>query len=307
MVAPDVAADAVVLSDAVVMSDLAMPDAPADVGADIPAMVDAPADVAFDWPNCVPPAAPNLATGVVFYLHLDETGGNPMIADASPNHLGVLVSNLGSGVMATSGRFGGALSLAGGTNGGWITVGGVPSPPALNTIIDQVSLSVWVKFPPGPPPDGVLLSRQAAGAHGYLYRFSVAGGRLRAQLHTSNGNHADLIANRRLDESGRWIHLAVTYGDTRQGVELYLDGESAGTDPLFALQLGAENTPVLVGAGEDPSAAVPSTTIIDRFAGTMDEVALFKRTLTSVEVKALACGAMPVAPAAATPMAARIQ
>ncbi|HEX3695429.1 MAG TPA: LamG domain-containing protein [Polyangia bacterium] len=262
------------------------------------AAVDQPPDAAEvappDWPVCTPPSGViDLSTGLIVYLQLDEDSGNPTINDSSVNHLVTTVNALLGGASWVSGRFGSGLSLHGGTNGAWISVEGTDT-SAVNKISDGITVSAWAKFPVGSPPDGSLLSRRAAGPKGYLYRFSVAGGQLRAQLHTANGTNVDLTANQPLPTDGRWMHLAMTYTDTgpTPGVELFVNGDTFGR-VSFALQFGAEETALLMGGDEDPAAVMPATAITNRFAGALDELAVYNLALSATQMKALACGAQP--------------
>ncbi|HXI60615.1 MAG TPA: LamG domain-containing protein [Polyangia bacterium] len=305
IVPPDAAADtADTAADS--SAEAAPPDeaAPRDLSAEPAPSVDAagerearmdappnPADAPSDGPHC--PAGDDLTTGLVAFLPMDDGGRNPVLSEQSRNHIMAVVSNLDSGTTWVPGRSGSGLSLSGGTAGGWITLGGTPVSSALNTIIDGFSFSLWAKFPKGTPADGVLISRRAAGAKGYLYRISVSGGRLRAQLYTTNGSHADLTANQTLPTDGNWMHVGGAYGDVGQGLEIFVNGDSVGKDPLFALQLGAENTPVLFGGAEDPLALSPSTTVIDHLRGALDDVAIYSRVLPPSAFKALFCGVRP--------------
>jgi hypothetical protein len=304
IVLPDAAADADTAADS--SPEAAPPDGagPRDQSAELAPSTDAagdrdaktdeppnPADATSDGPNC--PPSGDLTTGLVAFMPMDDGGRNPVISEQSPNHIMAVVSNLDNGTSWVPGRFGSGLSLSGGTSSGWITLGGTPVSSTLNTIIDGFSFSLWVKFPKGTPADGVLISRRAAGAKGYLYRISVSGGRLRAQLHTTNGSHADLTANQALLTDGNWMHVGGAYGDVGQGLEIFVNGDSVGKDPLFALQLGAENTPVLFGGAEDPLALFPATTIIDHLRGALDDVAIYSRVLPPSAFKALFCGVRP--------------
>ena len=260
-----------------------------DAAADLPTEAPAPPD----WPVCTPPPNVDLDSGLVVYLQLDDVGTNPMITDSSANHLSTMVTGLPTAASWTAGRFGGALALSGGADGGWAAVGAtLASEPALNMIINGLGLSVWTKFAPGTPPDGVLLSRRQSGAHGYLYRISVSGGKLRVELHTTNGTAADVSGNRALPIDGHWMHLGVSYDVTAATIELFVNGDSFGTFS-FSLPFPAELTALLIGGEENATAAMPTTTIDRRLTGTLDEVAVYSRALTADQVKALACGARP--------------
>jgi len=246
-----------------------------------------------DWPVCAPPANADLDTGLLVYLQLDDGGSNPMITDSSTNHLPTTVTGLPTGASWTAGRFGSALALGGGVDGGWVAIPPTTtSDPVLNNIVGGFSLSVWAKFPPGTPPDGVLLSRRYAGPHGYLYRISVSTGLLRVEFHTTNSTHADVSGNRLLPTDGRWMHLGVSYDVTAAEIQVFVNGESFGKF-TYALSFPAELTALLIGAEENATAAMPMTTIDGRLMGSLDEVSVYNRALTADQMKALACGARP--------------
>jgi hypothetical protein len=249
-----------------------------------------------DWPECTPPAAPNLPLGLLAHLRLDESGTSPVLADSSPNKLDATATGLGAGGATwVSGRLRGALSLTGGVNGGSVKVGGTH---LLNSAYEGFTFSTWARFPQGTPGNGVIASRRAEGPYGYLYRISVAGGRLRVQLHTANGSNADLTSDQVLPTNGRWMHIAVVYATIPGSVALFVNGASFGS-VKFSLQLGPENTPLVIGGAESivrppPGTIPPPITIIDRLPGALDEVSFFRRALTAPEVMALACGTLPV-------------
>lgn len=249
-----------------------------------------------EWPLCAGPGAPQLADGLLLYLRLDESGLDPVLSDSSSNKLSTTVSGLDSGGASWvgNGRRVGGLALAGGANGGWVSIGGTNT---LNDAASGFAFSAWVRFPPGRPNNGVIAARRAEGPFGYLYRISVADGRLRAQLHTSNGFNADQIGNQLLPTDGRWMHVTVSY-EINGVLGLFVNGTPYGA-MRFGLQLGPENTPLIIGGAENVTRPAPGglTTglpIVDRMAGALDEVAFYKRPLTSIEVMALACGASPV-------------
>ncbi|HEY0708736.1 MAG TPA: LamG domain-containing protein [Polyangia bacterium] len=284
------------------------PDAPVDRPVDVPPTEVAPVPDArppvevappapVDWPTCATvPAAPALATGLLVHLRLDETGLNPVLTDQSPSKLPASVAVLGSGGSFISGaRFGGGLKLNGGPNGSSISVGGTN---VLNAAYDAFTFSAWLKFAAGKPADGVVASRRAEGPYGYLYRISISDGRLRVQIHTANGSNANFASDQPLPTDGRWMHVAVTYAINPGQVAIFVNGAAYGA-VKFSLQLGPENTSLIVGGADSivrpPQGTIPPPiTIIDRLAASFDEVSFYKRALTPVEVMAIACGVSPV-------------
>ncbi len=72
-----------------------------------------------------------------------------------------------------------------------------------------------------------------------------------------------------------WTHVAMLY-DVDEVVEVYFDGELAGTSGVKPLLTGEIDGSVMVGARHPGS---------EFFAGTIDEVALYNRVLTQDEIK----------------------
>ncbi|HEX3694317.1 MAG TPA: LamG domain-containing protein [Polyangia bacterium] len=267
-------------------------DGPAS-GGDADGPADAPA--APNWPVCTPPLTSGLGQGLIVYLRLDDGPSDPVITDSSPGNLSAMLIQLDPLTAWTTGRFGRALGLPGGTTGGYVTVG----PPAqLNVVSDRLSVSAWLRFPGGSASDGTVLSRRAAGAGGYHYVLSTSGNRLRVRMFTSNGISADLSSNQPLPSGTDWMHVAFTYlADSKvtDGLRLFVNGKAFGS-LAFVLPFAPENTPLLVGAAEAPNFDLPAKTIGDRLAAIVDDVAVYNRMLSADEVLSLACGARPLGP-----------
>jgi len=244
---------------------------------------------------CTPPLTGGLDQGLVVYLRLDDGPPDPVITDSSPGKLSAMLIQLDPLTAWTVGRFGRALSLPGGTTGGYVTVG----PPApLNSVSDRLSVSAWLRFPGGSASDGTVLSRRAAGAGGYHYVLSTAGNHLRVRMFTSNGINADLSSNQTLPSGTDWMHVAFTYvADSKVGdnLRLFVNGKAFGTQ-AFAVPFASENTPLLVGAAEAPNFDLPAKTIGYRLAAIVDDVAVYHSMLSADEVLSLACGARPLGP-----------
>lgn len=261
-----------------------------DVAADVAADVLPEAGADTGMPAC--PAA-DLTTGLLVFLPLDDGGQNPDVDDQAPGQLDAFVNKLDTGSTWVAGRFGSALSLNGGSSGAWITVGGAPPSLSLNRIVSGFSFSLWVKFPKGKINDGVLISRRAEGAKGYLYELSVTNGRLEGQIYTTNGNHSDVTSNQTLLTDGNWMHIGAAYA-MADGFQLYINGVPVGKDPMFGMAIGDETTALLIGGAEDPQALFPTLSIVGQPRAALDDVAIYTTALSSTAFRALACGARPM-------------
>jgi hypothetical protein len=291
--------------------------APADAGpldADSPASVDGPRDVSPldvrppDGPPPPPPDAPpppppdappppppppprdtgaglealppgaDLGRGLVAYLRLDDGAGSAAARDSSGNgNTGSLVQ-LDPLAAWVGGHLGTALDIAG---RGWVAI---PESVTVDSVTDGFTISAWVSR----TGDGTIASRRAVGANGFLYRFFITGGQLGLQINSSNGAHADFVGTAASVPTGRFVHVAAVYDKVTARV--FLSGTAVG-EQGYALAIGPENSPLLIGAREDATLVNAD----DRLAGQIDEVAIYNRALSGAEVQGLADGFLPPA------------
>jgi hypothetical protein len=226
-----------------------------------------------------PPPSAGLAAGLLLYLPLDDGPGHTSARDRSGHENAARLEGLDADRAWVAGRFGGALAFDGGRLR-------VEPGPSLNEISEAFTIAAWVRSAPEGDADGVILSRAAPGAGGYLYELLLEHGQPRIAINSSNGYRADLKHPRAISR-GRWVHLAVTYA--LGSLRLYVDGELVASDG-YAHPLPPEASPVIVGARERGPDDPPAP-----FSGQLDEVLLHARALSADEVAALAGGQRPLA------------
>ena len=149
---------------------------------------------------------------------------------------------------------------------------------------DEFSLAAWVK---AESPEGVILSRsqkfdtddENAGRGVTLL---LEEGSLKLKL---IGRMDDwiIVSSRDAFPLNRWSHVAATYDGSRlaAGVTLYIDGREAATVAELDYSNGGIKTkePFRIGAGADGDSGL---------VGSIDEVAVYDRELTSDETSVLA-------------------
>lgn len=254
-----------------------VPDAAPDPDAGPPdATPDGPADLA-------PPLPPgvDLNEGLVLYLKLDDVPANGALRDSSGNANQAVLTNLDVQQARVPGHPGHAIALPGGAMPGWISVKGSPS---LDRIAGELSVSVWVRPSTDPAGgSGTILSR-AASAGGALYSLHLVGLRPLVRLNSSQASPgvAPGVATVAAD---RWVHVAFVYD--QEHLFIYLDGRPAGAG-AHRLGFPPEITPLLIGGTQGYG-----NTVVDPFAGQLDEIAIYARALSVPEVKALAAGFHP--------------
>ena len=258
-------------------SAITAPDVLAGDAAPAPTPADARPDAAPPDAAREPEPSASLAAGLILYLPLDDRPGRTDAADRSGHHNDARLEGLDADRAWVPGRFGGALAF----DGGWLRVDPAPS----LDVSEAFTIAAWVQGPAEGEADGVILSRAAPGAGGYLYELLLEHGQPRVEINSSNGYRADLRHPRAL-AGGRWVHLAVTYA--LGSLRLFVDGEPVASDG-YAHPVPPENSPVIVGARQRGPVDAPAP-----FAGQLDEVLLYERVLSPEEVAALARGQRPV-------------
>jgi len=178
-----------------------------------------------------------------------------------------------------SGADGGALDLTASN-----AAVGVPASASVNGITTAVSIAAWVK--PGSLGSVRTIISRYLGVGDWKLGFSDNGA-LRftvvdATVQTSSG----------VSDPTDWTHVVATYDGAT--ARLYVDGTLSASANLGAISLvggpatGGGYGPLLGGTFMDITADT-----IEDYAGQIDELALYKRALSSAEATALARGTLP--------------
>ncbi|MBM3801447.1 MAG: DUF1553 domain-containing protein [Acidimicrobiia bacterium] len=144
---------------------------------------------------------------------------------------------------------------------------------------DPFTLAAWI-YPTA--PNGAIVSRIEDHNQGHGYGLYLRNGKVRLHITmrwTDIGMRLETAQPLKLNA---WQHVAVTYDGKRkaQGVRVYVNGEAKKIDVLFdELSWPIDpKDPFRIGAGEGPD---------NRFQGTIDEVRVYRRALSSEEVATL--------------------
>jgi MSHA biogenesis protein MshQ len=233
-------------------------------------------------PTPAPTATPTLAPpavsldGLVLLLHMDEpawSGARNEVVDSSG--LGHNGTATGGATTVAAGRFGRGGSFPGG--GGCVQIADTPDlRPDM-----ALTLSAWTFVRPG-GVQGIITKRvDYLSQSAYAFFFDVDN-RLTVDIDTEN----DRFKAGPVFADSRWTHVAAVYDGGQpqaQRTTLYVDGAKVGSGFEKSSVITPFQSPLWVGclALSGPAQG---------FNGTLDEVAVWHRALSSAEIAALANG-----------------
>ena len=203
----------------------------------------------------------NFTDGLILYHAYDEGNGD-VAKDLSGNgHDGIL--SLPTWV---NGKFKKALQFKGAGSGTFVTV---ENTDTLN--VNECSFMAWVNAEQWDGTRQIVGKSVHGGCSGRgQYGFFSEKGVLKLRFETEAGR-ADI--NTDLPETGKWIHVAFT-NDSTTGT-IYIDGEEVMTGAIPG-KLKPNNDPLRISEDCDRPNNV--------FAGTIDEVRLWNRSLSDREI-----------------------
>tara|TARA_R100001460_G_scaffold37665_4_gene72091 strand:+ start:425 stop:1837 length:1413 start_codon:yes stop_codon:yes gene_type:complete len=178
-----------------------------------------------------------------------------------------------SGATLVAGRVGNEAYLFNGSSD-YIT-----APSALSLqITGNISIAAWIKAN-GYAQWGSIIqysNPSETEANNYLYNIAWANGSgdVRLFWEYGGGNNVTTDFATNLD-TGRWYHIVVVRDNLEKEAYLYVDGELFGSQTYSNNPTGGSTAQLWIG--KDPTTGV-------HFDGTIDEVAIWDRTLSSSEV-----------------------
>jgi hypothetical protein len=204
-----------------------------------------------------PPLNPLPADDLVAYWKFDEGSGTTVADSSGRGHMGQFRGDATWG----PGRSGTGLVLAG--NDGYVEVADSAdfAPPSI-------TIAMWINLPVAPPNYGNLLSK--GGNQGY--RFRAEGGGILRFLDRGRENMMESTSPVPLRQ---WTHAAATADAT--GLRIYVNGKLAGSN---SAPFGAPPSSSTLKIGAEPE-------FKESVVGTINEVCVYKKALSSAEVQAL--------------------
>lgn len=152
---------------------------------------------------------------------------------------------------------------------------------SFNVVGSAMTISAWIN-PASLTGDPRIISKTSGpteGAHRWMLGIVSGSNQLRARIQTS-GVTTTLVSGPAIP-AGHWTHVAMTYDNVN--VKIYYNGVEVGSSPKSG-SVSTSTDPVIIGANIN-NIALPSYT--SYFNGTIDDVGLWNRTLSSGEIKDL--------------------
>lgn len=212
-------------------------------------------------------------TGNALLFPFDEPAGATTVVDRSGNgHVGVHDGGLAFGVR-------GVANQAMANDSGCVFV---PSAPSLHPL-DQLTLAAWIRPTglDGVEPHGIVAKRADYLVQSEYTFFIWQGDRLWVDLDSED----DRFGGNAIIENDRWTHVAMVYDgrlDAGVRVRLFVDGQLDVVAPETSATLTPQNVPVAVGCLPNPGGG-----LLQPFTGALDEVAIWHRALSDLEVQSL--------------------
>jgi hypothetical protein len=223
-------------------------------------------------------SADGMSCGLVGLWHLDEEAGATVAVDASGNHNdGKLFQLDPATAWVTSGKVGNALAVDG---LGYVEV---PLSDSIAGIVSAVTVSAWVYLDgsiSATDEYGTALSRQLGTALDQYYHLSLYKADAEPSLWITPSNGVTPVHPLAPAITPRtWTHLAGTY-DGKVAI-LYVGGTRVAMSAITGMFSG-DSTTVILGGNRN------NQTVTELFPGRIDEIALYNRALTDVEIQRLA-------------------
>ncbi len=198
-------------------------------------------------------------TGNVLLMHLDESVGATSFTDSSSNNNTGTCSGAICPTMGVGGKFGNGGSFDG--------MGNYISLPFNNVSFSNLSLSMWFKSTGAYAGYGGLFGNQG-WIGGYLHCQILSTNVLQCAL-----NSGPFIYSVSKINQNQWYHVAYTLDSSSQKVTLYINGVKEAEIASGNYNIILQN--IRVGLTYDNTRF---------FKGTIDEVSVFNRALSAVEV-----------------------
>jgi hypothetical protein len=225
-------------------------------------------------------ASSTYGNGLIGLWNLDETAvgtapGGADFADASgQGHPG---TKMGGVILGAAGKVGNAAALTG--SSGYVHTGLTASPTSY-------TLSAWVKLNAYPTSDAVRIFSSAGWGNftGAMDWGCDASHRLLVIHQANNGQDTFRSVSTTLVPLGTWVHAAVTYDAARLSATLWVNGQAVAGTFDSGNSMRVPNATSAYGFNIGAVGNLANGVYLN---GTVDQVAMWNRELTSGEIAGL--------------------
>lgn len=199
--------------------------------------------------------------------------------------------SLAASASLSEGRYGNALNLPSGSQSMAFVEDNLlhstfPGSSEGSTV-DSFSITAWIRLNEIEDRSPII-TKEYKDKRGY--EFAVKNGKLAVQIYKNETTGTSVSESGTLLEKDRWYHVAMTYSFVTDGtsiIRLYLDGQEAHSVSTSVGPQKANNAPVRVGA------YIWSDTYKRFFNGMIDELYVFRKTLSADDIQLLMNSASP--------------
>jgi hypothetical protein len=184
------------------------------------------------------------------------------MGDRLGNHPGAFAM----GVLFTNGEVGQAFYFNG---SGYVCI---PDSPSWQSLTNRLTIEAWIKvdqFTSSPNWNGIVTKGNSS------WRLTRYGSTSTVGFSTTGLSNTDLAGSKNIND-GQWHHVAAVYDGTNKYI--YIDGTLDAMAPATGT-IAQNSYPVCIGE----NAEVPG----HRWNGWVDELSLYNRALSSVEIQAI--------------------
>ncbi|MCH6236131.1 LamG-like jellyroll fold domain-containing protein [Cognataquiflexum rubidum] len=211
--------------------------------------------------------------GLVGHWKMNEGSGAKLI-DSSGNGNNATIMNTSSGVVWVQGKDGLAINLNGFSN----RFATVPSNSSLN-MTNAITITAWIRT-------NALVRKQIlskGGPDGYeLSIFETGKIEFRINRESSGSTYRLYSIQNYPTDGTTWMHVAATFNGTKS--QIFINGVLDNSATYAPTTIKTNTTELQIGARSS----------INRWVGDLDEVKLYNRVLSDVEINTLVTGGVPI-------------
>ncbi|MES2707314.1 MAG: LamG-like jellyroll fold domain-containing protein [Verrucomicrobiota bacterium] len=224
------------------------------------------------------------ARGRTIWLKFDETTGLTAADAAGNDHPGALQNFTGDPSPWQPGHLNNAVSFnPNGPEGNVVTV---EDPGTLDFATTGIfSASCWVKAPLGlAQTGGAAILCKGPGAGGEQFCLDLFGGGYRFYMRNDAIPSVATLIGTTIPPNGEWQHLAIVFDRGQNRMQLYVNGEVAGSAlPTPTTLSNAE--PISIGSRQSANAAGSAYDL--NFQGLIDDVSFYSRALSPADIQSI--------------------